>query len=133
MVAKDEGKPKVERLLGEILEKLIRAKFTRDRREILESVNVDLEVLRFQLSDRRETIFDFILASAYCFVPIFAVLGDKVAQQPQSGRRYVSPGRSDEVAKPWVDRQSRKSAEPNHVISERLTPRPKRAVRPTWA
>jgi len=40
---------RMERLLGEILEKLIRAKFTRDRRAILESVNIDLEVLRFQI------------------------------------------------------------------------------------
>ncbi len=40
---------RIERLLGEILEKLIRAKFTRERREILAAVNVDLEVLRFQI------------------------------------------------------------------------------------
>jgi hypothetical protein len=40
---------RMERLLCEILEKLIRAKFTRERRDILASVNVDLEVLRFQV------------------------------------------------------------------------------------
>ena len=40
---------RIERLLYEILEKLIRAKFTRERRDILQSVNVDLEVLRFQV------------------------------------------------------------------------------------
>ena len=31
------------------MEKLIRAKFSRQRRELLEAVNVDLEVLRFQV------------------------------------------------------------------------------------
>ena len=40
---------RIERLMGEILEKLIRAKFNRQRRDILASVNVDLEVLRFQI------------------------------------------------------------------------------------
>ena len=39
----------MELLLYTILEKLIRAKFTRERRSILESINVDLEVLRFQI------------------------------------------------------------------------------------
>ena len=36
-------------MLHEILENLIRAKYSRSRRDILTSVNVDLEVLRFQL------------------------------------------------------------------------------------
>jgi hypothetical protein len=40
---------RIEHLLYEILEKLIRAKFSRQRRELLEAVNVDLEVLRFQV------------------------------------------------------------------------------------
>ena len=40
---------RIERLLYEILEKLIRAKYSRQRRDILESVNLDLEVLRFQV------------------------------------------------------------------------------------
>ena len=40
---------RIERLLYDILEKLIRAKYNRQRRPILEAVNVDLEVLRFQI------------------------------------------------------------------------------------
>jgi len=39
----------IQRLLYEILAKLIRAKFSRQRRDILEAVNVELEVLRFQI------------------------------------------------------------------------------------
>lgn len=39
----------IERLVSLILEKLIRAKFSRQRRDILDAVNVDLEVLRFQV------------------------------------------------------------------------------------
>lgn len=40
---------RMERQLYGILESLIRAKYTRQRRAILEQVNVDLEILRFQL------------------------------------------------------------------------------------
>jgi hypothetical protein len=40
---------RIEFLLYQILEKLIRAKFSRQRRELLESINIDLEVLRFQV------------------------------------------------------------------------------------
>lgn len=45
---------RIELLLYEILEKLIRARYTRDRRSILESVNIDLEVLRFQIRLARD-------------------------------------------------------------------------------
>ena len=45
---------RMEILLYEILEKLIRAKFTRERRSILESINIDLEVLRFQIRLARD-------------------------------------------------------------------------------
>ncbi len=40
---------RMERELYEVLEKLIRAKFTRSRRAILDQVNLDLEILRFQI------------------------------------------------------------------------------------
>ena len=40
---------RMERQLYNILENLIRAKYTRDRKPILDRVNVDLEVLRFQV------------------------------------------------------------------------------------
>ena len=40
---------RIDLLFLEILEKLIRAKFTGQRRELLESVNVNLQVLRFQV------------------------------------------------------------------------------------
>jgi hypothetical protein len=39
----------IEDLLHSILRNLIRARYSRERRSILESVNIDLEVLRFQL------------------------------------------------------------------------------------
>ena len=39
---------RIERLLYEILEKLIRAKFTRERREILASANVDQKFCVFK-------------------------------------------------------------------------------------
>ncbi len=45
---------RMELLLYEVLEKLIRARYTRDRRSILESVNIDLEVLRFQIRLARD-------------------------------------------------------------------------------
>ena len=45
---------RMEHLQYEILEKLIRARFTRDRRGILESVNIDLEVSRFQIRLARD-------------------------------------------------------------------------------
>ena len=40
---------RLERQLYEILENLIRAKYTRTRKSILDQVNVDLEILRFQV------------------------------------------------------------------------------------
>ena len=40
---------RMERQLHSILENLIRARYTPARRTILEQVNVDLEILRFQL------------------------------------------------------------------------------------
>lgn len=40
---------RIERQLYGILDNLIRAKYTRVRKAILEQVNLDLEVLRFQL------------------------------------------------------------------------------------
>jgi hypothetical protein len=40
---------RIERQLYGILENLIRAKYTRLRKAILEQVNLDLEILRFQL------------------------------------------------------------------------------------
>jgi hypothetical protein len=39
----------IEDLLHAILRNLIRARYSRERRSILESVNIDLEVLRFEL------------------------------------------------------------------------------------
>jgi hypothetical protein len=40
---------RMERQLHAILENLIRARYTAARREILEQVNLDLEILRFQI------------------------------------------------------------------------------------
>jgi hypothetical protein len=40
---------RIERQLYAILENLIRAKYSRERKAILEQVNLDLEVLRFQV------------------------------------------------------------------------------------
>jgi len=40
---------RMERQLYEVLENLIRAKYTRSRRAILDQVNLDLEILRFQI------------------------------------------------------------------------------------
>ena len=40
---------RIERQLYAVLENLIRAKYTRLRRAILEQVNLELEILRFQL------------------------------------------------------------------------------------
>jgi hypothetical protein len=39
----------IEDLLHAVLRNLIRAKFSRERRAILEQVNIDLELLRFEL------------------------------------------------------------------------------------
>ena len=40
---------RIERQLYGILENLIRAKYTRQRKALLEQINTDLEILRFQL------------------------------------------------------------------------------------
>ena len=40
---------RMERQLYEVLENLIRAKYTRSRKAILDQVNLDLEILRFQI------------------------------------------------------------------------------------
>ena len=40
---------RMERQLYEVLENLIRAKYTRSRKVILDQVNLDLEILRFQI------------------------------------------------------------------------------------
>jgi hypothetical protein len=40
---------RMERQLYEVLENLIRARYTRVRRTILDQVNLDLEILRFQI------------------------------------------------------------------------------------
>ncbi len=40
---------RIERLMYEVLELLIRARFSKPRRPLLEKVNVELEILRFQL------------------------------------------------------------------------------------
>ena len=40
---------RIERLLYQVLELLVRARFAKPRRPLLEQVNVELEILRFQL------------------------------------------------------------------------------------
>lgn len=40
---------RMERCLYDILDNLIRAKYRRDRKATLEQVNIDLEILRFQI------------------------------------------------------------------------------------
>jgi len=45
---------RLERHLYGVLEGLLRAKYTRDRVELLQAVNLDLEILRFQLRLARD-------------------------------------------------------------------------------
>ena len=56
---------RIERQLYSLLENLIRAKYTRDRKAILEEANLSLEVLRFQI--RLPKDLQCLKANSYAF------------------------------------------------------------------